>query len=86
METLVFLMFSALALSGAGLVLFHPNVVHSAFGLAASLFAVAGLFLGAVYTAKISGHWRSRVPETELRLLLKEIDSPRIAHPPFRSN
>ena len=48
--------------------------------------AVAGIFVGAVYTAKISGHWRSRVPETEFRMLLKHIDSPRIAHPPFRSN
>lgn len=39
------------------------------------------LFAGAVYTARITGYWQSRVPETEIRMLVHDIDSPTMVHP-----
>ncbi len=45
MEAPVFLFFAALAVAGAGIVLFHRSVVHAAFGLMGALFGVAGLYL-----------------------------------------
>lgn len=39
------------------------------------------LFAGLVYTARITGHWQTRVPETEFRLILQKIDSPELTHP-----
>jgi len=39
------------------------------------------LFTSLVYTARISGHWQTRVPEHEVRMFLRQIDSPAISHP-----
>jgi polyferredoxin len=39
------------------------------------------LFAGLVYTARISGHWQTGVPEAEFRLILQKIDSPELTHP-----
>ena len=39
------------------------------------------LFAGMVYTARITGHWQTRVQETEFRMILKKIDSPALTHP-----
>jgi polyferredoxin len=43
---------------------------------------ILGLFAGVMYTAEITGHWKSRVTENEFRMRLKEIDT----HPGVRSN
>jgi NAD-dependent dihydropyrimidine dehydrogenase PreA subunit len=45
---------------------------------------VLGLFAVFMYTAKITGHWKSSVPETEFRMRLKEINSPAYTHPGIR--
>ncbi len=45
---------------------------------------ILGLFVGVVYTAEITGHWKSRVTENEFRMRLKEIDSPAYTHPGVR--
>jgi polyferredoxin len=42
------------------------------------------LFAALVYTARITGHWQSRVSQQEFRILLKNIDSPQITHPRTR--
>jgi len=39
------------------------------------------LFAGLVYTSRITGHWQTRVPETEFRMILQKIDSPELTHP-----
>ena len=39
------------------------------------------LFGGLVYTARISGHWQTRIPESEFRMILQRIDSPELTHP-----
>ena len=38
---------------------------------------------GDVYGAKISGHWQSRLPVDEARVLIEAIDSPMMTHPTF---
>ncbi len=43
--------------------------------------AVLLTFVGTVYTARISGHWQSRVPLTEFRQHLQNIDAPEMTHP-----
>jgi ferredoxin len=45
---------------------------------------VLGLFAVFMYTAKITGHWKSSVPETEFRMRLKEINSRAYTHPGIR--
>ena len=45
---------------------------------------ILGLFIGLVYTAEISGHWKSSVTEQEFRMRFKEIDSPAYTHPGVR--
>lgn len=45
---------------------------------------IMGLFLALVYTAEITGHWKSSVTENEFRMRLKEIDSPAYSHPGVR--
>ena len=45
---------------------------------------ILGLFIGLVYTAEITGHWKSSVTEHEFRMRLKEIDSPAYTHPGVR--
>jgi polyferredoxin len=45
---------------------------------------ILGLFIGLVYTAEISGHWKSSVTEQEFRMRLKNIDSPAYTHPGVR--
>jgi hypothetical protein len=45
---------------------------------------ILGLFIGLVYTAEISGHWKSSVTEHEFRMRLKNIDSPAYTHPGVR--
>ena len=40
----MFVVFAAVALLGGLVVAFHQSIVHSAFGLVASLFGVAGLY------------------------------------------
>jgi len=42
---------------------------------------IAGAFFLMVFSAQITGHWKSRVPEPEYRMLLKNIDSSEIRHP-----
>ena len=42
---------------------------------------ILGLFVAAVYSAKISGHWQSQVSAQEARRLIKHIDSPQFTHP-----
>ena len=39
------------------------------------------LYVGLVYTASITGHWKSNVSEQEFRLRLKEIHMPQYTHP-----
>ncbi len=36
-----------------------------------------------IYGAKISGHWQSRLPVDEARVLIEAIDSPMMSHPTF---
>jgi len=38
-------------------------------------------FISVVYMAKISGHWKSQIPEHNFRVWLEMIDSPTIQHP-----
>jgi hypothetical protein len=45
---------------------------------------IMGLFIGLVYTAGITGHWKSSVTEQEFRMMLKNIDSPAYTHPGVR--
>jgi polyferredoxin len=65
---------SALAMetAGAGKRSWSP----AALGL-----AIAGIFVFSVYTARISGHWQSRVSPQEIRTLMTTIDDPENAHP-----
>lgn len=42
---------------------------------------VVFLFCSLVYTARISGHWQTSVPESEFRAVLQRIDSPELTHP-----
>lgn len=39
------------------------------------------LFAGLVYTARITGHWQTRISENEFRILIHRIDSPELTHP-----
>ena len=39
------------------------------------------LFSGLVVTARVSGHWQTRIPENEFRMVLQRIDSPELTHP-----
>ena len=39
------------------------------------------LFGGLVYTARVSGHWQTRIPESVFRMVLERIDSPELTHP-----
>ncbi|MCP4686450.1 MAG: 4Fe-4S binding protein [Desulfobacterales bacterium] len=48
--------------------------------VSAGIFLVL-LFIGTVYTARISGVWQTRVPERETRVLLQNIDAPQFTHP-----
>ena len=47
---------------------------------------ILGLFAVFVYTAEITGHWKSSVSENEFRMRLKEIDYPDYSHPGVRRN
>ncbi len=58
--------------------------VKKAWTTAALGMVVAGLFLGIVYTAKISGHWQSRVPQMEILMMLRNKNVPLPSHPEFR--
>ena len=42
---------------------------------------IVGLFIGLVYAAEITGHWKSSVSEYEFRVRLQEIDSSKYSHP-----
>lgn len=42
---------------------------------------IMGCFLLFVYLATITGQWKSRLPESEFRHHLKNIDSPQLTHP-----
>jgi len=42
---------------------------------------IVWVFTGLVYTARITGHWQTRVPEAEFRMILQKIDSPDLTHP-----
>ncbi len=42
---------------------------------------IIGFFVLSVYTAKITGHWKSSVSEHEFRMRLIEIDTSKLAHP-----
>jgi polyferredoxin len=44
------------------------------------------LFLSIVYFARIGGLWESRVPQSQIRLLLKDIDNPAFTHPGLDAN
>lgn len=56
--------------------------VHGRTWTTAALGAViAILFLSAVFTARISGHWESRISRDQFRAQLKSIDSPAFKHP-----
>ena len=48
---------------------------------------VIAIFIGMVYTAGITGHWKSSTTEHEYRMRLQTINSPEITHPtvPFDS-
>ena len=39
------------------------------------------LYVGLVYTATITGHWKSSVSEQEFRIRLHEINMPQYTHP-----
>ncbi len=59
--------------------------VRKKFWSTAKLAAVIiGLYVGLVYTATITGHWKSSVPEQEFRIRLHEINSPQYTHPGVR--
>lgn len=55
-----------------------------AWSLASLGAVVVVVFVGLVYTAQITGHWKSSVTEHEFRLRLKEVDSPKYLHPGIR--
>ncbi len=42
---------------------------------------IVGLFIGLVYAAEITGHWKSSVSEYDFRVRLQEIDSSKYSHP-----
>jgi hypothetical protein len=45
---------------------------------------IIGIYVMMVYTAGITGHWKSSVTENEFRARLQTIDSPEITHPKVR--
>jgi MinD superfamily P-loop ATPase len=45
---------------------------------------IIGIYIMMVYTAGITGHWKSSVTEHEFRARLQTIDSPEITHPKVR--
>jgi hypothetical protein len=45
---------------------------------------VIGIYIGMVYAAGITGHWKSLVTEHEFRARLQTINSPEITHPTVR--
>jgi polyferredoxin len=45
---------------------------------------IIGLFTLVVYTAGITGHWKSSMSEHEFRMRLRDIDSPQYTHPRAR--
>ena len=50
---------------------------------------IIGIFIMMVYTAGITGRWKSSVTENEFRARLQTVDSPEITHPKiqmFQSN
>ncbi len=53
----------------------------TAAGLSLSIVLI---FTASVYTARITGHWQSRLSVDEFRHLIKGIDSPRMTHPSVR--
>ena len=42
---------------------------------------IIALFAGLVFTARITGHWQTRISENEFRILLHSVDSPDLTHP-----
>lgn len=60
-----------------------PRHVWSALKLG---LVILGVFIGLVYIAEITGHWKSSVTENEFRMRLKEINSPAYSHPGVRGN
>jgi len=38
-------------------------------------------FSGLVVTARVNGHWQTRISENEFRMVLQRIDSPELTHP-----
>ena len=45
---------------------------------------IIGIFIGMVYVAGITGHWKSSVTENEFRVKLRTINSPEFTHPTVR--
>ena len=45
---------------------------------------IIGIYIGMVYAAGITGHWKSSVTENEFRARLQIINSPEITHPKVR--
>jgi hypothetical protein len=45
---------------------------------------IIGIYIGVVYTAGITGHWKSSTTEHEFRARLQTINSPEITHPTVR--
>ena len=46
--------------------------------------AVASLFLLLVYTAQVTGHWKSQISDQEFRVRLRMIDAPENTHPSIK--
>lgn len=42
---------------------------------------IIGVFIVVVYSAEITGHWKSRMSEYEFRMRLQALDSPKYRHP-----
>jgi len=45
--------------------------------------AVGLAFAVMVFTAQISGHWKSAISDDEFKMFLRMVDSPALIHPTF---
>ena len=64
----------SLKTTGLGALGWNPSKLALAVGLA---FAVM------VFTAQISGHWKSAISDDEFKMFLRMVDSPALIHPTF---
>ena len=63
--------------------LFKSFVIKNGWKTAFLGITVILAFIGIVYLAKITDHWKTGIPDHELTEKLRAIDSPETIHPGF---